>query len=262
MHEAAALTALSCARASGTALQDLTSTAAHTAWLQLLAPLMPQRPGPAHQQQEDSSNPENSAGAAAQELARDAADPPAAPTECIGGAAAVPAGNDNVCLLVKFVAMQSNRLQKLMDLLQSPAAQQSQGHPQPPAAPAAAAVQQDYTAQNDAGLPPFTATEQQAVLLHIVALEAAAVPAASQLPGLPAAAAGAAASLCEQQQCVGASTARSPGSSWLQYVVDLLRVVWAAALATAGPTAGVCSRPTATAHVLEATLHVSVIQPL
>lgn len=170
-----------------------------------------------------------------------------------------------MCLLVKFVAMQSNRLQQLMDLLQSSAAQQSSGHQQPPAAPAAVAVQQDCTAQDDTALPPFAATEQQAVLLHIVALEAAAVPAASQLPGLPAAGAGAAAaaSSCEQQQCVGASTAStgaSPQSCWLQYVVELLRAVWAAALATAAPTAGVCSRPTA--HVLEATLHVSVTHSL
>ena len=159
----------------------------------------------------------------------------------------VPAGNDNLCLLIKVLAMQHNHLQQLMELLCPTAAAAAatgagciSSSPQEPPATAA-------------NLASFPATEHHAVLLHVVALEAAAVPAACQLPGVPLAEPGAG-NQQQQQEQSEAQESSSPAAagSWLQYVVCLLQAVWAQALAAAAPTAGVCSQPTATAHVLEA----------
>lgn len=199
MHEAVALTCLSCARShTGQALADLTSSAAATAWQRLLAPLMPE---------------------AGQEAAADQSQQQS-PT------ATLPPGNDNLCLLVKCVAMQHNKLQQLMQLL-SPQQQR----------------QQQLTKA------AFHAVEQHAVLLHVVALEAAAVPAGSDVPGLSLAVDAGGSS------CAGGDGSSS-SSSWLQYVVQLLQELWAQASAAAALTPGVCSNPTAVAHALEAVLQV------
>jgi hypothetical protein len=159
--------------------------------------------------------------------------------------AALPPGNDNLCLLVKFVAMQQNKLQQLMQVLSKSGADSQ---------PAAR---------------PLQACEQHAVLLHVIAMEAAAVPAASPLPGLSFDAA-AAASISQQHgnshQDIGLCTvsgyssdnSSQQSSNWLRYTVDLLQDVWSQAVAAAATTAGVCSIPTATGHVLEAVLQVSV----
>jgi hypothetical protein len=135
-----------------------------------------------------------------------------------------PVGNDNLCLLVKFVAMQQNKLPQLMQLL-SAAAQ---------------------TSSAAAGVTDLHASEQHAVLLHVLALEAAAVPAASPLPGLT----------LDKGSNGNSSTAGGAGITWLQYTVQMLQKLWAQVTAAAAMTAGVCDSPTPTSHLLEAVLQV------
>jgi hypothetical protein len=150
--------------------------------------------------------------------------------------AALPPGNDNLCLLVKFVAMQHNKLRQLMQLLspqQDPQQQQQQ--------------QQQQEEQQESKQAAFHAVEQHAVLLHVVALEAAAVPAGSSVPGL---------SLPVDAGGSSSAGEDDSSSSWLQYVVQLLQELWGQASAAAAPTPGVCSNPTAVAHTLEAVLQV------
>jgi hypothetical protein len=156
----------------------------------------------------------------------------------------LPPGNDNLCLLVRFFAMQQNKLQQLMQVLS-----QSGADSQPAAL-------------------PLQASEQHAVLLHVVAVEAAAVPSASPLPGLSFESA-AGASTCQppanSSQGTGAFTHSGAAndssslhsSNWLRYTVGLLQDVWNQAVAASAATAGVCDSPTATGHVLEAVLQVS-----
>lgn len=197
VHEAVALTCLSCARShTDKALADLTSSAAAAAWQRLLAPLMPQAGQQAAADQSQQQSP----------------------------TATLPPRNDNLCLLVKCVAMQHNKLQQLMQLLSS---------------------QQQQQQLTQAA---FHAVEQHAVLLHVVALEAAAVPADSAVPGLSLA--------VDAGRSSSAGGDDSSSSSWLQYVVRLLQELWGQASVAAAPTPGVCSNPTAVAHALEAVLQV------
>lgn len=140
---------------------------------------------------------------------------------------AVPAGNDNLCLLVKFVAMQQNQLPQLMHLLSQP----------------------EQTSSGAAGTGALQASEQHAVLLHVLALEAAAVPAASPLPGLSL-------DKVDKGSSESSSAAASARTTWLQYTVQLLQDVWGTVTAAAAPAAGVCDSPTPTAHLLEAVLQV------
>lgn len=244
VHEAVALTCLACARSSSQTLQDLTSPAAHTTWCRLLTPLKMQ-----HEQQEEAAEPQQQAVRTASTTPSDAGQQTCSPG--IGAAAqdptaaaaplAVPPGNDNLCLLVKYVAMQHSKLQPLMQLL----APQQQGT-------------RPSTAPPDAAVMPFVATEWHAVLLHVVAVEAAAVPAGSPLPGVLLEAAQSSSSV--QQAAITVSNGSS--ADWLQYAVQLLQEVWSAVSAATAPTQGVCSKPTADAHVLEALLHVSMFRQL
>jgi hypothetical protein len=100
----------------------------------------------------------------------------------------------------------------------------------------------------DGSLGSLQATEEQAVLLHIVAAELAAVPAACPLPGAdshrPAQPAQ------QQGQQAGGTCC------WLACVVQLLALVWQQAVSAAPASAGVCKQQTPVAHVLEATLQV------
>jgi hypothetical protein len=208
----------------------------------LLAPLKMQ-----HEQQEEAAEPQQQAVSTAGTTPSDAGQQTCSPG--IGAAAqdptaaaaplAVPPGNDNLCLLVKYVAMQHSKLQPLMQLL----APQQQGT-------------RPSTAPTDASVIAFVSTEWHAVLLHVVAVEAAAVPAGSHLPGVPLEAAH---SGCSDQQ---EGSTMSSSTDWLQYAVQLLQEVWGAVSAAAAPASGVCSKPTANAHVLEALLHVSISRQL
>jgi hypothetical protein len=206
-HEAAALAVLSCVRSSQSVLADLTSAAAQHVWQQLLAPMMMPSAAP----------PPSAADAAAGAESSRAA------------AAAAGHANDNVCLLIKFVALQQSRLQQVLDCLCS------DGRAAPGAVPPSSG--------SSSSARCFAPSEAQAVLLHVVALELAGTPAASPLPGQPA-------------PNGAANGASEQPAGWLQSVVSLLRVVWQQAVAAAAPGTGVCSQPTAGAHVLEATLQV------
>lgn len=221
-----------CARSTSKTLADLASPAARPLWLRLLGPLMPQPEPHSADKQHNSNNNSNSGH-----------------QQTAAAAPAVPAGNDNLCLLVKFVAMQQNHLQQLMELIAGPAAAVDAG-----STSAQQTTVSSSTAAHTNGAPAaLHVVEEHAVLLHVVAVEAAGVPAAEALPGVPA-------DLLQLQQEAGTKSAGSnsdASSCWLQYVVRLLQQVWQQALAAAVPAAGVCSKPTVTAHVLEALLQVT-----
>lgn len=261
MHEAVALAVLSCAKTCSDAQHDLISTPAHTFWKRLLEPLMPQHPHPSEMngcaQTKVGEVPSVPATQAAVDdttgadlhSRRDAC--PKAVGTTRSSTSQKLTGNDNVCMLVKHLCMQNNMLRPLMELLvDQPEARQH-------LAPASKAA---------GGLHGFT--EQQVVLLHIIALEAAAVPADALLPGVPLLTAATRSNngrtACAADPATGLSRSSHPDvdtiislSSWLQYTVDLLPQVWAQALAGAKPTPGVCSSPSLIGHLLEATLLVS-----
>ncbi|KAF6264494.1 hypothetical protein COO60DRAFT_127959 [Scenedesmus sp. NREL 46B-D3] len=110
VHEVAALTVLYCIRSCSTALADMTSPAAGSIWLHLLAPVLAASSN-------DTANSSRSTGEPTQhQHQQQHASRIAAPVAAFSTAAPAgdTAGNDNLCLLVKAVALQYDCLQQVL----------------------------------------------------------------------------------------------------------------------------------------------------
>lgn len=260
VHEVAALTALNCIKANSKALADLTSQTAGAVWLQLLAPVMA------------ASAPAPSSSSAQQQLLDKAAKAaPAAGDGTTPGFST--AGNDNLCLLVKAVALQYDCLNKLMQCLQISAAElaldaiaskrgdatTSSSH-QPGAGSGGSSTSSSLAAGNDwsscstgdacsssqqaaLGLPGFRPNLAHAVLLHILQLEVETVPLASDDARQENRSARSLQPQHPQQQV------QSP-LAWLHFLVCLLQEM------SAQVSRSEHGRSSVAAHVLEATLQV------
>lgn len=206
VHEAAALMILSCLRGSCQVLTDILSPAASSIWLQLLAPLMPTAAA--------NSGISSSGSSTHSHISAE-------------GRTAVQAGSgshDNLCLLVKAVALQHGRLQQLLENLQLDDS-----------------IEHGSDSNTDSGAQTTSAAHLRvnmahAVLLHLVASEAATVPAA-HIEDVEA----------QQEQYLQSEQCLP----WLRYLVGLLRTLW---LTT--KCSDISGHGTVAAFALEATLQV------
>uniref|UniRef100_A0A383VNF2 Ataxin-10 domain-containing protein n=1 Tax=Tetradesmus obliquus TaxID=3088 RepID=A0A383VNF2_TETOB len=238
VHEVAALVVLYCVRAGGSALADMTraGAAAGSIWLRLLAPVMA-----ASNSTADSSS-LGSGGAPNQQQQQHDASGEAPPATTSG---VDTTGNDNLCLLVKAVALQHDCLQQVMQCLQL-SGEAADGDSSAAWSPAdtgsSSSSSSSCSSQQAAALQSNIA---HAVLLHIVEAEVGTVPNAEASPAGSQVdkAAQPEQQQQQQQQVLG----------WLACLVGLVEQL---SRQISSAAAGCDS---VVAHVLEATLQASVL---
>jgi hypothetical protein len=225
-HEVAALIVLYCIRATSSALADMTSTAAGSIWVRLLAPVIAASNSPAASSSTDADGSQQQ-----QQHADDVAAPVAT-----GGYDTT--GNDNLCLLVKAVTLQYDCLQQVMQCLQLSSEEADGGS-------AAGNSTADAASSSSSGvLQPNMA---HAVLLHIVEVEMGTIPDAQGAPSgkqLDGAA--------QQQQQQEQQHEQQQVLGWLACLVGLVRQ-----LASQVSSSNSTDYDSVAVHVLEATLQVS-----
>jgi hypothetical protein len=230
VHEVAALVVLYCIRACSSALADMTSRAAGSIWLQLLAPVM------------SSSTSTSTDGSKQQQQQQQQEELSSDPVSCAtGGAAAVgvdTAGNDNLCLLVKAVTLQYDCLQHVMQCLQ-----RSKDTPHGNNSAACDTVKTTTTtSSSSSSSQQLEINVAHAVLLHIVETEMGTIPDAK----------GTADSKQQDAALLQSSEQQQQPLGWLACLVGLVRQL----SSQVSSSAGKCD--TVAAHVLEATLQASV----
>jgi hypothetical protein len=228
VHEVAALVVLYCIRACSTALADMTSRAAGSVWLQLLAPVM----SPSNSTSIDGSKQQQ------QQQPQLSSESVPGATGSAAAAGVDAAGNDNLCLLVKAVTLQYDCLQQIMQCLQL-SKDTPHGNNSATCDTAKNSSSSNSSSQQLLGLDINVA---HAVLLHIVETEMGTIPDAKGTADSKQQDAAPQQSL-EQQQ---------PPLGWLTCLVRLVRQL----SSQVSSNAAECD--TVAAHVLEATLQASV----
>jgi hypothetical protein len=229
VHEVAALVVLYCIRACSAALAGMTSTAAGSIWLKMLAPVM------------SSSTSSSTDGSTQQQQQQQSSGLAPCATGNAAAAGVDTAGNDNLCLLVKAVTLQYDRLQQVMQCLQL-----SKDTPHGDSSAACDTVNTASSSSSSSSqlLLDLEVNVAHAVLLHIVETEMGTVPdAKSTLDSKQQDAAPQQSQEQQQQQ-------RPLG--WLACLVGLVRQL----SSQVSSSAAECD--TVAVHVLEATLQASV----